>query len=159
MLWLLGQIFLGVLVGNGVEWLTHKFILHGLGRRRSSAFSFHWHGHHRTVRKLAYLEPDYLKPWYDWNGRTKEIAGLAFLAALCAPVSLWAPVLYGTLVVWTFLYYHLHRLSHLNPEFGKRWMRWHYDHHMGPNQNSNWGVVLPLWDILLGTRIHYVEKP
>jgi len=31
MLWLLGQIFLGVLVGNGVEWLTHKFILHGLG--------------------------------------------------------------------------------------------------------------------------------
>ena len=32
---------------------------------------------------------------------------------------------------------------------------WHYDHHMGPNQNANWCVTRPWMDIVMGTREPY----
>jgi len=47
----------------------------------------------------------------------------------------------------------MHRKSHLDVEWGKKWMPWHWDHHMGRDQNANWGVTLPLWDYALGTRV------
>ena len=39
----------------------------------------------------------------------------------------------------------------------RRWAPWHYDHHMGKNQDANWCVTFPLWDHILGTRIHYAN--
>ncbi len=35
-------------------------------------------------------------------------------------------------------------------------MPWHYDHHMGKDQNSNWCVTHPLFDMVLGTRKEYL---
>ena len=35
---------------------------------------------------------------------------------------------------------------------------WHYDHHMGKNQNANWGVTTDWVDRLAGTRIKYLHK-
>ena len=53
------------------------------------------------------------------------------------------------------LYLLIHNISHKYPEFSKKYIRWHYDHHMGKNQNKNWCVTYPLADYLLGTRIKY----
>ena len=33
------------------EWATHKYLLHGLGRDKTSRFAFHYHQHHQAVRK------------------------------------------------------------------------------------------------------------
>ena len=33
---------------------------------------------------------------------------------------------------------------------------WHYDHHMGPNQEANWCVTRPWFDYVMGTREPYV---
>ncbi len=43
-----------------------------------------------------------------------------------------------------------------DPEWGKEHLPWHYDHHMGPNQDSNWCVTKPWFDDLLGTRERYL---
>ena len=42
---------LGLLAANATEWAVHKHVLHGLGRHKSSLWAFHWHEHHRNVRK------------------------------------------------------------------------------------------------------------
>jgi sterol desaturase/sphingolipid hydroxylase (fatty acid hydroxylase superfamily) len=60
--------------------------------------------------------------------------------------------------VWlsAYGYYLVHKKSHLDPEWARKHLPWHYDHHMGPNQDANWCVTLPLFDHLMGTREHYV---
>ena len=50
---------------------------------------------------------------------------------------------------------YIHRRCHVDVEWGKRNFPWHYDHHMGKNQDANWGVTNPLWDHILKTRIKY----
>src|SRR5436309_2481134 len=42
---------LGLAVFGYGEWATHKYLLHGLGRDRSSRLSFHYHEHHQAVRR------------------------------------------------------------------------------------------------------------
>ena len=54
-------------------------------------------------------------------------------------------------------YFLIHRKSHLDPSWAKKYAPWHYDHHMGKNQDANWCVTFPLWDHILGTRKHYLK--
>ena len=157
-MWILIQLVSSFLVGNFLEWVLHKHVLHGIGGSPKSSLSFHWMRHHRLVRRHKFSDPDYLQPWYNWNSRTKEIACLVGLALSLSPLVYLAPVFYGGLVIWSLLYYQLHKVSHMRPEFGKRYLRWHYDHHMGTNQQANWCVVVPFWDYVLGTRIRYTEN-
>ena len=60
--------------------------------------------------------------------------------------------------VWasSYAYYTVHKKSHLEPEWARKHLSWHYDHHMGPNQHSNWCVTRPWFDHILGTREPYV---
>src|SRR5690606_37401681 len=58
---------IGLLTANAVEWVFHKHVLHGLGRNRDSFWAFHWHDHHRSVRKNGFLDEDYRQPPLTWN--------------------------------------------------------------------------------------------
>ena len=55
-------------------------------------------------------------------------------------------------------YYRIHRYAHLQPIWGKIFLRWHYDHHMGKTQDANWGVTTDWVDRLMKTRVCYEEK-
>jgi len=68
------------------------------------------------------------------------------------------PYFAGTLGVHAIVYYFTHRHTHLNVEWGRRWLPWHHDHHMGKDQDLNWCVLFPLWDYVLGTRKNYFRK-
>jgi len=68
------------------------------------------------------------------------------------------PIFYLTLVFTGVRYYLVHKKAHLDPEWAKKHVPWHYDHHMGKNQNANWCVTQPWFDWVLGTRIHYSAK-
>ena len=37
-------------------------------------------------------------------------------------------------------------------------MPWHYDHHLGKNQDANWGVTTDWVDRVFGTRIEYNHR-
>src|SRR5690554_5045983 len=50
-------------------------------------------------------------------------------------------------------YFYVHRRSHLKPEWGKKAIPWHYDHHMNTNQDANWCVTRPWFDYIMGTRV------
>ena len=53
-------------------------------------------------------------------------------------------------------YYRVHKRAHRDPSWAREHLPWHYDHHMGPNQDANWCVTWPWFDWVMGTREHYV---
>ena len=143
------QIILGIFAASFLEWFAHKYILHVLGRKKASLFSFHWGVHHATARRNGFL---------DSMVSAREAFGIFFLCVIFTPLILFLPFTYGTMFIHAMLYFVLHNTAHKYPKFAKKYMRWHYDHHMGKNQNMNWCVVHPLADYIMGTRKKYEYK-
>lgn len=154
---------LGIPIGLAVfavgEWAAHKYLLHDLGRDKRSRFAFHFHGHHQSVRRHGFYDPDYAGPVWSTPTQAREALGLAAVGLLHAPLLPIAP-LYTATVWWSLARYRrLHRRAHLDPEWGRRHLPWHYDHHMGPDQDRNWGVTTDWWDRRVGTRERFVGTP
>jgi len=147
---------IGLAVANASEWLVHKYILHGLGRNKKSFWSFHWHTHHKHSRQQGHLDSDYNGSVFQWNGQGKEALGLTLSALSYLPLAPVAPFFVGTIIYSIVNYYRKHKRAHLDPEWARKNLPWHYDHHMGPNQHANWCVTRPWMDILMGTREPYV---
>jgi hypothetical protein len=149
-------IVLGLAYSNVGEWLIHKYMLHGLGRRKSSMWSYHWHEHHKHARKREHLDPDYERSVFAWNAQGKEALGLAAIAILHAPFFPVAPFFVATVELSALRYYYVHKRAHQDAGWAREHLPWHYDHHMGPNQDANWCVSWPWFDWVMGTREHYV---
>jgi sterol desaturase/sphingolipid hydroxylase (fatty acid hydroxylase superfamily) len=137
------------------EWATHRYLLHGLGRSRKSYFAFHFHEHHQSVRRHGGYDPDYEGP--PWSTLTQAGEALGLLAVGIAHLPLLPVAPYYTLTTWYCLdrYRRLHRRAHLDPAWGRVHLPWHYDHHMG-DQDQNWGVTWGWFDALVGTRVAYL---
>lgn len=148
---------LGLAYANAGEWLIHKHVLHGSGRRRESFWSFHWLEHHRASRLNGFRDADYERGLLSgWNAQTKEAAALAGAALAHLPLLPVAPFFTGTVLYAIWNYYRKHERAHLDPAWAREHLPWHYDHHMAPNQDANWCVTKPWFDHLMGTRVPYV---
>jgi hypothetical protein len=153
--WLL-PIPLALVYANFLEWGLHKYVLHGLGKKKSSFWSFHWHTHHQGVRRNGHEDLDYKKTLFQWNAHSKEVMSLVGIALLHLPLAYFSVSFVLTLLYSNLNYYRVHRKSHLDPQWARQNLSWHYDHHMGLNQDSNWCVTKPWADFVLGTREPYV---
>lgn len=144
-------IVLGFLVGSLIEWTAHKYFLHN--RRFSDAFKSHFSVHHRSARKNKGFDEMYFDfPPSTWDEGVSELFYLLVVWVTSLPSYYISPWLCLSLTAHACAYYFLHRKFHLSPQWGRRWMPWHWDHHMGPDQNCNWGVTSPIFDVLFGTR-------
>jgi hypothetical protein len=155
-LFALCAVALGLVYASAVEWMLHKYLLHGVGRNKASFWSFHWHDHHRAARKGGMFDPQYVHPLLDWGSpQLKEAVSVLAIALLHAPLLPFFPVF--TVTVWfgAARYYFVHRRAHLDREWCKRHLPWHYDHHMGRDQDANWCATSEWFDILMGTRKVY----
>ena len=148
---------LGWITANAVEWGFHKYVLHGLGKKKGSFWAFHWHEHHRNVRKYDHHDPEYDAPRWRFNGPAREALALGLAATATLPLFPIAPFFTGTLVYCGARYWFVHRKSHVDPEWAKTHLPWHYDHHMGPDQDCNWCVTHPLFDHLMRTRRPFLD--
>lgn len=147
---------LALLFCNAVEWVVHRYALHGLGKRRGSFWAFHWHDHHRVSRKHDMRDDDYSLPLWAWNGHTKEILSLALGAAVWLPLLPFAPGFVAGIVYGAANYYVTHRRAHVDPAWAREHLPWHVDHHMGIDQDCNWCVTRPWLDHIMGTRVKYL---
>jgi sterol desaturase/sphingolipid hydroxylase (fatty acid hydroxylase superfamily) len=141
------------------EWAAHSYLLHWRGRDKNSVFAFHFHTHHQKVRRHGGYDPDFEGPVWSTPTQAGEAAGLAIIGLLHAPLLPVAP--FYTMTTWYLLYRYraVHRRAHIDPEWGRTHLPWHYDHHLGPNQHKNWGVTFEWFDKLRGTRVPYVGTP
>ena len=147
---------LGLATANATEWAVHKYVLHGLGKRKRSFWSFHWHEHHKACRKQGHRDPDYERSVFGANAQAKEAAALVGAALAVAPLATIAPFFVGTLWYSAVNYYRVHKRAHLDPDWAREHLAWHYDHHMGPDQDANWCVTKPWFDRVMGTRVPYI---
>ena len=147
------QLLVGLLYANFFEVILHKFVLHGLGMKKGSFWRFHWSDHHMVCRRNHMVDESYKTPFWKSKARAKEIMGLFLLFAIHLPLIKIFPFFVVTVGLYKILYYFAHKHSHLKPDVAKKWLPWHYDHHMIKNQHKNWGVLLPIADWILGTRI------
>ena len=141
------------LFANITEWILHKYILHGLGIKKNSYFNYHWR-HHNACRKNKNYDPVYL----DWSFKSdvwKELFALVAVLFIVSPIHFVFPTFFYCLCFWAAVYFSIHAMTHLYINWGKRYFPHHYDHHMGKNQNLNWGVLSSLIDIVFGTRKKY----
>ncbi|MBL9021731.1 MAG: sterol desaturase family protein [Myxococcales bacterium] len=147
---------IGLVSANAAEWFVHKYVLHEMGRKKGSFWSFHWHEHHRHVRKSGGYDPMYEKPILKTPSKLKELLGVSVGPILSTPLLAISPGFVAAGWLSAAAYYHVHKKSHLDPAWGRKWVPWHVDHHMGPNQDKNWCVTWPLFDWIMGTREPYV---
>jgi len=145
---------LAIVYSHLLEWAMHKYVLHGIGKNKKSAWASHWNTHHRRSRQNDNYDEDYKKGFFDKTVRS-EILGLFVLSFIHIPTIFISPLFYYTLVVCAIRYYLIHKKSHLDVEWCKKHLPWHYDHHMGKNQDANWGVTTDWFDKVAGTRIKY----
>ena len=150
------SVLAGLLLGNFTEWWFHRVVLHGLGRRRGSFWSFHFHEHHRNARQHGFHDPCYRQFPLGWHAQGKEAWALIVASLAVLPLAVWAPWLCLTLWYCALNYYLTHKKAHENPDWARRRLPWHYDHHMGANPHANWCVTKPWSDWLLGTREHFL---
>ncbi len=147
---------LGLLYANAIEWASHRYLQHGLGRKKKSFWAFHWHEHHRNVRRNGHHDPDYLRSRVGFHAQGKETLAVAVACAVHLPLLPVAP--FFTVGTWYYAVksYRAHKKSHLDVEWAKKNVPWHYDHHMGPDQDANWCTLYPWFDDLMGTRRPYL---
>ena len=140
------QLAIGWLYGHIFEYVAHKHILHNK-RKFKKVFRNHFKTHHNASRKNNMYDTNYNR----LVSSKFEIVSLLSILILHFPVVFILPYFY-VMIAWSVVsYYFLHRLSHLNVEWGKKWLPWHYEHHMGKDQHINWGVRLPIVDKILNT--------
>jgi len=135
------------------EYAAHKYFLHD-HRRFRFAFKNHFGKHHKISRKNDMKDESYK----NILSSRFEIYSLLVVSLIHLPIVFFFPAAYGTLVFCLLTYYALHRKSHIDVGWGKKWMPWHYAHHMGKDQHKNWGVRLPIIDMVLKTSHFKTEK-
>ena len=106
---------LGLLTANAAEWVFHKYVQHGIGRNKTSYWSFHFHEHHRAARQNDYLDPGYHRFPFGVHAQGNEITALMGACVLTWPLMPVAPFFVATLHYSVFNYYRVHKKSHLDP--------------------------------------------
>lgn len=145
---------LGIVAANAFEWWFHKHVLHGLGKKKGTFWNFHWYEHHAESRRHDMVDDAYAAPWLGngINARTKE--ALALLGGALPWIAL-LPFVPGFALAALYSsanYYYVHKRAHFDPAWARAHLPWHVDHHLAPNQDANWCVTRPWWDLLRGTR-------
>ena len=137
------------------EYAIHRWVLHKYGKKRSSIVSFHFHEHHAIVRRRNMYDESYITKSWEPNSRTKELASLFLAAILHIPIAIIFPWAGLAILLSIVSYYFQHAKSHKNVEWARVVLPWHYDHHMGPNQDMNFGVRSDIFDKIFRTRLKY----
>ena len=149
----------GVIIANAFEWAAHKYILHGVHRPGRTRFSpspasmkSHWQ-HHRLVRIQEFNDQGYDEGLQ--NDRTRlELLSLVIVASVSSGIAY--PFSKGMALAFWYSagkYFYVHARSHRQPNWAKKRIPWHYDHHMNSNQDANWCVTRPWFDYVMGTRV------
>ena len=138
---------IGFLYGSLLESVIHRFVFHKLGHKKKSMWSYHLKGHHVLSRKNNFV---------DLTESNIESVGMFLLILIHVPLFFVSFGAWLGITLYALAFKYLHGYQHKHPEFTKKYMKWHWDHHM-KSPNKNFGVVVPWMDYLFGTRKKYLD--
>ena len=140
------QLILGWVYSQIFEYIAHKHVLHN-HKKFYHAFKNHFATHHKIARKNEMYDEGYESIFSTGF----ETYSLIIIAIIHIPVAIVAPWFASAAYLNLIAYYFVHRKSHIDVEWGKKWLPWHYAHHMEKDQNKNWGVTTPIIDKIVKT--------
>jgi len=144
------SIFSAWLYGHLLEYLLHIY-LHKPG---TFGFKKHFSEHHKKSRKQYMFDEKYHSikiSFKDYEYRWV----LLYIPLIHLPILFFNVYFYITLLASMAVYIAVHARAHKDIHWARKYVPWHYDHHMAPNQHANWGIRLPIFDYLFGTRKIY----
>tara|TARA_A100001011_G_C13635192_1_gene565608 strand:+ start:70 stop:525 length:456 start_codon:yes stop_codon:yes gene_type:complete len=133
--------------GHLLEYFLHR-VMHDF-KRFPFFFKHHFGGHHRISRKNEMKDNSYINIYT--KSSLFEVLGLLTGVVVHLPLVFFFPFAYITLLLSVGQYYWMHRKSHIDVEWGKEYMPWHYKHHMSKDQHTNWGVRSDIIDKIFKT--------
>ncbi len=150
----------GYVYAVAAEWVVHRYVFHVLGKKKGSPFQFHWKDHHRAAHKHEGGDPAFEGSVFSWNAFGREFWGIIAGIIIHSPLLLVAPAAWIAMSLAGLNYHRCHRKSHLDIEWCKEKLPWHWDHHMGDAEtaDANWCVTCEWFDKLMGTRVPYIPK-
>ena len=144
------QLVIGWLYGHFFEYVAHRWVFHN--RKLKETFRHHYAQHHARSRRGVMVD---VSAYKTASLKDFEFRALFIGVLIHAPIVVWFPYFFLMVLYSAIAYYYIHKRSHMDYVWARRYLPWHYDHHMGKNQNANWGVTSPFWDWILKTRIKY----
>lgn len=135
------QILLTFIYLSFMEWFIHKYLLHNI----NGFFRFHILNHHKNCAKDM-IDIDYQNTYFGSN----EFIGAIVFCLIHLPLFFYYKIFYSILILYFFAYFYVHRKCHLDSEWSKKYLPWHYIHHC-VNAKKNFGIIHPFFDIILGT--------
>ncbi len=151
-----------------IEWWTHRYPMHKKLPGPLFRFLF-WH--HITVHHAEFSGKDYYHHSEEKRGTIPFPlwVGPLLIAVAVSPFALiWkftgTPIPFYTSLIWAIIYYivfeGIHQLMHLpdSPKVQRirksKWFKWLDEHHKIHHEraSTNFNLVLPLADIMFGTR-------
>lgn len=139
-----------IITASFVEWIFHKHVLHGLGKKKDSIWNGHWYDHHKVARKNNMADAHYAKPLIE-QMKTPEFIAITGVCLSLIPAIKLSPLFVTTLILYGVTYYIVHAKSHIDTDWAEKYLSHHVKHHMKGNQSKNWCVVIPLADMILRT--------
>ena len=153
------QFLAGYVYGLFAEWWIHKNLLHIHGKKKNDFLGFHFSIHHKNCRKNNNLDSNYSLSLYNRiaEGGAKEDLYLSTLLLLHIPTAFFAPGFFAAVLFSSIEYYYIHKRSHTSEEWAIKNVPWHYEHHMGKDQDANWGVRTNIVDKIFKTKTEYTS--
>ncbi len=144
---------IAVITANAFEWYAHKVWLHEFpSKHRNSPFFTHIR-HHKRSRLNEFHDEGYRNSmWKDQEMFNEKVALLALAGATTVLLPV-APFFVAGTYYSAWNYWSVHKKCHLDPEYARSRIPWHYDHHMNASQDTNWCVTRPWFDYVMGTRV------
>jgi len=126
------EFILGILYANAGEWFFHKYVLHQFGKKAKGFWRYHLYEHHRVCNQNNMIDPGYRHiDLRSWNTQSQELFVLMMIILLHSPLFWISPLFTGAIYLSIVTYYIRHRKAHLDREWAKKNLRWHYEHHLG----------------------------
>ena len=143
------QVGIAWFYGHILEYFLHR-VMHDY-KHYPFFFKHHFGGHHKISRQNEMKDDSYTNVYT--KSSLFEVSGLMIGLIIHLPVLFFFPFAYITLLISVAQYYWMHRKSHIDVEWGKKNMPWHYRHHMSKDQHANWGVRSDIIDRILTTNV------
>ena len=146
-IFIVAQIFCAWFYSHVLEYYLHK-VMHNY-KKFPFFFKHHFSGHHKISRNNEMRDDSYINIYT--KSSLFEVLSLLAGALIHLPLVFFFPYAYITLLLCVGQYYWLHRKAHIDVEWGKKNMPWHYKHHMSKDQHKNWGVRSDMIDKIMKT--------
>ena len=145
----IAELFVGWLYGHLLEYLVHRSSYFLLKRNDKSSL--------KTHDRLSFINLMCGAHVYGSNTEhiKKEKIIVSLIVFLHSPLIIIFPFAFLSILLGGISYLVQHRACHSDVTTAREYYPWHYDHHMSRRQDMNFGVRMPIFDILLGTRLIY----